>query len=110
MEDEVHLFAVFPRLAAFWDRALPGQLHPTTVAEAVIAICAAAAGMPLRAAHTAAIGALWTLWKARNAMVFNNELQDALAIARRMQDHIVLWTCCAPVGSTLSLLSFGVKQ
>lgn len=44
----------------------------------------------------AAVAVLWTVLKARNAMVFKNERHDVLAIACRLQDCINPWVCRAP--------------
>ncbi|KAF8670386.1 hypothetical protein HU200_050689 [Digitaria exilis] len=81
-EEADHLFVTCPRLADLWSRA-------------VAAICSTFAA-PAKAAHTSAMGVLWIIWKARNAMVFRNLQEDAPTMARHLQQHIKLWVCRAP--------------
>ncbi|KAF8756776.1 hypothetical protein HU200_011058 [Digitaria exilis] len=81
-EEADHLFVTCPRLADLWSWA-------------VAAICSTFAA-PAKAAHTSAMGVLWIIWKARNAMVFRNLQEDAPTMARHLQQHIELWVCRAP--------------
>nr|CAB3488978.1 unnamed protein product [Digitaria exilis] len=45
------------------------------------------------AAHTAALAVLWSLWKARNAKVFDALVHDTRDIAHMLREHIDLWAC-----------------
>ncbi|KAF8653716.1 hypothetical protein HU200_061827 [Digitaria exilis] len=47
---------------------------------------------------------MWSLWKARNAKVFSNEVHDAPSIAYRIREHIDLWVCRAPRRLDVELL------
>ncbi|KAF8725914.1 hypothetical protein HU200_020482 [Digitaria exilis] len=94
-EEADHLFVTCPRLVNHWSHLLPEQKPPSSIQGAVAAICSAFAA-PDTAAHTAAVGVLWIIWKAQNAMVFHNLQEDAPTMARHLQQHIELWVCRAP--------------
>ncbi|KAF8694230.1 hypothetical protein HU200_038364 [Digitaria exilis] len=47
-------------------------------------------------AHTTTLGVLWSVWKSRNSMVFNNDAHNTAAIARTVRHHVELWLCRAP--------------
>jgi hypothetical protein len=75
---------------------LTGYAPPTTAQHAAEALGALFPALPRTAAHTASVTVLWVIWKARNAMVFNADHQDAATIARQLQAHLNLWFCRAP--------------
>ncbi|CAL4983020.1 unnamed protein product [Urochloa decumbens] len=95
-EDEDHLLATCPRLLQLWARLLLGQAPPTTARHAAEALGALFPALPGTVTHTVAIAVLWVIWKARNAMIFNADPQNAGTIARQLQTLLKLWVCRAP--------------
>ncbi|KAF8721772.1 hypothetical protein HU200_022951 [Digitaria exilis] len=67
-----------------------------TAFRAAEAVVGTLQNLPPRVAHTAALVVLWTVWKARNAVIFNGVNQPAIAMACALQEHINLWVCRAP--------------
>ncbi|CAL4957727.1 unnamed protein product [Urochloa decumbens] len=94
-EDLDHLFARCPRLAAFWARVLPGHSPPTSACDAAELVAGLLAAQDAQLGHTAALGALWIVWKSRNRMVFDGIRLDLDALVRLLRDHLLLWCCRA---------------
>ncbi|CAL5015844.1 unnamed protein product [Urochloa decumbens] len=95
-EEADHLFVMCPRLQQLWARVMPGgPLLPTTTSAAE-ALRVWLHDLPPQAANAAVVAVFWVIWKARNAMIFHDELQSAETIARHLQAHLKLWVCRAP--------------
>jgi hypothetical protein len=62
--------------------------------------------LPRAGAHTASVTVLWVIGKARNAMVFNADHQDAVTTTRQLQAHLHLWFCRAPRKLDIEPLKF----
>ncbi|CAL5065864.1 unnamed protein product [Urochloa decumbens] len=95
-EDLDHLFARCPRLAVFWARVLPGRSPPNSARDAAELVAGLLTAHDAQLGHTAALGALWIVWKSRNRMVFDGICLDLDAMARLLHDHLMLWCCRAP--------------
>ena len=95
--DLAHLFFRCTCLGPLWTRVSP-PFHPSGD-DVVQLFDALSAGLPplyATIANTVLLAVLWSVWKARNRMVFEGELLPTARILAMIVDHLPLWSCRAP--------------
>ncbi|TVU47112.1 hypothetical protein EJB05_06695, partial [Eragrostis curvula] len=93
-ETSKHLFLACPRLSAFWGAAgIPGStLAALQSIEQLWDITQSPwAPLPAKVRSTVITAALWSIWKSRNAKVFDNVVQPNATILANCASDINLW-------------------
>ena len=108
LEDLHHLFVCCPHLQEVWSRTSPGLRLPADadVTSLLEGLFAHLPDMHPSARNTVALAILWSVWKSRNSMVFDNDVLSAARIVSLVTSHLRLWVVRAPrridVGALLS--------